>query len=482
MDRKKFIISSSFFLLGVNFLRASSLIPSDYFQSKNTDTTNISLLLKEAAELRKQSFVKKQNPIAMSRRAFFSSPMATNSSTSTADTVYAIYDKVLAKNPSEIRAYNGKRKFMLQQSEQLLDVVNMYVDGVQSNPEQALFKERTAKEYLRVLSGSAKQIKNLPYPLNDRTKLLKTIESYYEQAIRQDNTNVQFIIQLEKLRELKAIGFFEMDSRKNRQLKARKKQNKEVARRDRETLTSTDYALKIKRLKARAGDNYRLADLLISEKRYIKNLQKEKQYSKAVEEAVKYYKRNSEDVDGLKLVRLTLKKNKRYDLLESIERDNNKRQNTLWSNLALFNVLMKRVELSGSKNYTELSSLLKKSTALAEFNNEKFELKCKEFSLAIYMKSSTLPQQLVEYGWELIGLRVPYRIDRYTRLCVDYYLSIGQTDKALTAIDIMMSLNTDSELEDNILDTLKRIAEFREKAVEGQGEELIFLKQKILNA
>ncbi|WP_025125363.1 hypothetical protein [Myroides odoratimimus] len=476
MDRKKFILSSSFFLLGMNFLKASTLIPSSCFQEPIKGNTNINLLLKKAADLRKSNFVKKQNKGAMSRRMFFSSPInGTNN-------IYAIYDQILEDSPTEIRAYNGKRKLMLQESESVLDIVNMYLKGVELNSHDALFKDRLAKEYLRVLTGSFKSIKSLPSPLNNKKELLDAIEKYYVEAIALDSNNQQLLVQLEKLRELKGLGFFEVDSRKNKQLKHRKKANKALVRNENRLMTSSDHLKKIKRLNARDIDDYRNSELQLSEKKYIKSLQKEKNYAKAVEESVKYYKRNPEDVDGLKLVRITLKKNKRYDLLESIERDNNKRQNTLWSHIALFNVLMKRIELTRSKNYTELDTILLNAKKLAEFNNEKFELKCKELFLGIYKKTPSMSQQLLEYGQELVGLRVPYRIDRYTRLCVDYYMSIGEIDKALTAIDIVVSLNTDSQLEDSILDTLRRIAEFREKTIEGQDEELIFLKQKLLNA
>ncbi|MVX35319.1 hypothetical protein [Myroides sp. LoEW2-1] len=156
MDRKKFILSSSFFLVGMNFLKASSLIlPSD-FQLYNTNNLDISFLLKKAADLRKSSFEQKQDKGSMSRRMFFSSPKINTNE------IYALYDKVIEIKPFEIRAYNGKRKLMLQDSKTGVDIINMYVQGAELNGGNAIFKERLAKEYLRVLSGNRKILQTLP--------------------------------------------------------------------------------------------------------------------------------------------------------------------------------------------------------------------------------------------------------------------------------------------------------------------------------
>ncbi|WP_353102239.1 hypothetical protein [Myroides odoratus] len=476
MNRKEFILSSSLFFLGINFLRSSPLLPAVEFQLQNKKKSDVPLLLKKAADLRKKSFVYQQEKVLKSRRSLFFSP------TNNANSIYIIYDQILKENPEEIRAYNGKRKFMLQDNRTSLDVLNMYLDGAKINANNSIFLERLAKEYLRILSGSSQQLKKLPSPYNDKKKLLDSIEKYFEKAIQLDGTNEQYSVQLKKLQELKLIGFFTIDPRKNMALKAQKKERKLVQKKLEATLSSSDYQVRIKRLKDRKKDPIRMVQIANLEKKHIKKLQKEKNFSLSVERCMQYYQANPKDVDGLKLVRLTLAKNRRYDLLESIERKNVELKESFWSYIALTKVLFIRIEREGYQNFGEISTLIDKADKLAVLSNQKFEVKCRRSKLNVLVGSPNTEKELLAFGSELIGLRNRYRIDRYTRLCVEFFQSKNQSNLALMAIETVLNQDNFESDENSILVQLQHMGRYRESMSLQDNMDLEMLRQKILNA
>ncbi|EHO13611.1 hypothetical protein HMPREF9715_01149 [Myroides odoratimimus CIP 101113] len=411
----------------------------------------------------------------MSRRMFFSSP---NSGVSN---VYTIYDQILEDTPSEIRAYNGKRKLILQEGQDNRKVIEMYRQGAEKLTNHALLKERLAKEYYRVLSGNKSVLKDLPTPYNNPKDLLKSIKMFLESAKELDQDNNQISIQLDKLEELSSLGFFSSDCRVNKQIKQRTKDLRIQRRQEIAALDSTQLRKQLSKIKKRMSNLDRKKDQLITEKRYIRTLQKEKKFKDSVEQAVQYYTRNPKDIDGLKLVRITLKKNKRFDLLETIERENQKHQNSFWAKLSLIDVLLKRVEVNNKKNYSEIADLIEKLKDSGRLNREKYEIKFREIRLSVLSNQSP-EQKLLEVGGELVGISKAYKVDRFIRECVYYFENKKMRHYSIMTLNLVLKSDLLEQDNDNqLLSLIEALSEFRISDTE-QDKSILQLRDKLLNS
>lgn len=477
MNRKKFLLTSSLCFLGFNLLNSKTLTSSNSFYYKSGNTVNIPLLLKKAANLRNDQLVNGKRVVSNSlpRRSLFT--MNLSSSTSN---IYAIYDDILTNNPTEIRAYNGKRKTMLQDNVDIGSIVAMYKLADEDNPNVALIKDRLAKEYYRVLTGNKSALRELDHPYNNKEYLLNTIVFNLESAKILDPANLQYIQQLEKIDKLKGVNFFEYDSRSNLEFKASKKASKLQKKEAFEALSANVIKADISRLKSKPASSDRIKLLSKLNKRFIQVLRREKRYIEANAVAVEFYNDNKRDVDRLKLVRMTLTKGKKFDLLESVEYENDRLRNNFWSKVALYDLLLKRKLLENRNNNTQCQTVLNQLKIVSRGGNQKFEFKYREAAFKLYTNSLDGHDVLLALVQSITGIDNKYMNFRIVQLVVFYFKNRNEKDFALLAVNIVLGNVSKYEEDNPLLQQLFINAQYQKSKSLFPSNDLLLLRDGLL--
>lgn len=165
-NRRKFIINSSLTFIGLG-ISNSVLGNIVSFSSSETLVETIAQKLQRAANKRRNGNFNQAK---------------------------IIYSDVIAIDSNEIRAYDGIRKILLQNKYKELEVLQLYLTGLNNNPTNAVFKERVAKEYMRLALGNKKFVTQL----NNPQDLLVVAKQYFNQAKTANPLNAQFEKQFEK--------------------------------------------------------------------------------------------------------------------------------------------------------------------------------------------------------------------------------------------------------------------------------------------
>ncbi|MBW3518529.1 hypothetical protein [Flavobacterium sp. NKUCC04_CG] len=473
MDRKKFLISTSLLLISIKALKAQNLV-SESFLSESLNVTSIQKL-KKAAELRKKRLYNRSGS-TRTRRSLLSF------NTVNVDSITKLYDEVLSQDPSEIRAYNGKRKLLIQEGVSPKQINLLYQQGLLQNPDNPVFKERIAMQYLRLHQGNQKEVSQLPIPLNQKHLLLRESEKLLKEARFEDVGNTQYVKQLEKIDRLQNLNAFITDARDNDQLKRAKREAKVLQLELKPFSSSVDYKNNITYLQSKPYDANRALVISKIQKEYIKKLRDEKNYTLAVSEVINLYNNNKSDVDALALTRKILKKNNSFQDLEVIERDNDGLKKTFWSKLSFVDVLMKRQEIENQNRLSEIEQQLNIVRDKAVFPDQKFEADIRWLKFVCMKNGSTAKQDLLDFGNSLLGVSSAHMLDKYSRLCVKYYQDNNQNQQAIIAIGIILKNNTVPVEEDSLLLQLEELSRYRQVRSVKENRGLQNLKEKLINS
>ncbi len=93
-----------------------------------------------------------------------------------------IYNDIIAANPQEIRAYDGKRTTLLMQKNKEIQVVTMFQNAVSAFPNNPNFKFRLAREYMNLALGNKKlsnQIQNPQALLQQARQMLNQLKQLF---------------------------------------------------------------------------------------------------------------------------------------------------------------------------------------------------------------------------------------------------------------------------------------------------------------
>lgn len=434
-NRRNFISLSSLTFIGFKLLPISL-----HLFSAKKNIISISALLREAAVYRKN----KEYTNALNT-----------------------YYEVINLKSDEVRAYDGIRKIYLQSKFKELDVLQLYLDAAINNPGNIIFKERIAKEYMRLALGNKRMTQTISGDLLEMSK------NIFDEIVFLDSRNSQFIAQQEKVYRKELQEAHVTDARDNKDLKSYRKNNKTV------------YKNRFKRTDIRDLEN-KLVDMLRASpsadrdkhireiyvtllNRYHMNRDKVSLTNKIIE----FYNYNN-DESSLYLIRRLCKKNN-LAVIENIERINNERKNTFWSHITLAQVLI------NENKPNDATIILEKSEELSTTYLNKFEVKSKLIKLEILKNNFTEAKKLIlNMGNFILGISSAHYINRYTILCAKYFMAKNDYTSASEVIDIAINHN-DKKANDDILKLVIKIN--NHKVIENpiHLEDLYKFKSSIIN-
>ncbi len=453
LNRRKFIYNSTLGLIGLS-VSNSLLAKTVNFTNKSLFSTTQTILqmLTTASVKRKQGNLIEAN---------------------------AIYDQILNIEPNEIRAYDGKRKILLQEKYKELEVLILYIDGFNLNPTNLKFKERIAKEYMRLALGNKKFKNQLIQEINE--DVLQKAKYYLEQIKIEIPTDEQVEKQLEKANRKIQQNADTQDSRTNQQIKDYKKQNQISYDSRFDVLTLEEVKGKLDSLLTKTNDDYRDVHIRELYRVYIKRLKQSGNYDLAANFTKELYLFDKKDTHSLRVARSICKKDQKYDVLESIERKNDSIKKSFWSKIALFDVLHNRYKKEGVGSFTEMKSILTSAYAKKYTFYHNFEYRVREVKLAILKNNLIEAQSLLNnFADTLIGTKSAHFINKYNILCVDYYLKMDNTRYAMTVFEIALKQN-DAQLTDTFLNKLVLINKNKDDEKKIHNEMLNELRKKIFN-
>lgn len=433
-SRRNFITLSSLSIMGLKLLPLSSIV-----LTRKRNLNDIPTLLREAAVYRKNGLYKE----------------ALN-----------LYEEIIAIRSDEIRAYDGIRKIYLQSKYKELDVLQLYIDGLANNPGNSVFKERIAKEYMRLALGNKRMSQNIG------NNLLEEAKTFFDEIVISNPENIQFVVQREKVYRKISQEADIVDARENQDIKTDRKNNR-IAYKARFNNTE------IRDLEEKLTDMLE-APLSVDRNKHIREMYVTllKKYHingdkvNLTNKIVEFYNYNDDDGNSLYLIRRFCRRNE-LPIIENIEKLNNTKKNTFWSNIALAGTLIKL------NKTTEAGTYLSAAKTKSVYYSHGFEIKAKEVRNAIKRNDFANAKSLIiNFGDYILGISSSHHIDRFNILCVRYYLAKGQSSEALKVLNI--GLNIDNRVyDDPILKKVMQINRFRDDEKLVHKERLNDIKQSM---
>jgi len=430
-NRRDFIWLSSLGLVGLRLFPVAS-----FFSARKEKVNNIAEMLKIAATHRKN----KNYHVAL-----------------------LIYNEVINIQSDEIRAYDGIRKVYLQSKYRELDVLQLYIDGEIKNPNNAIFKERIAKEYTRLSLGNKKFSNTLGGNLLDQAKII------FDDIVTANTENVQFVAQRQKIYRKISQRADTVDARENQVLKISKKDNKAIYKtrfEDRNIAYLEDKLSVMLEANFSVDRKKHIGEMYVTLlRKYHKNGDKINLSNKIIE----YYNYN-DDQNSMYLIRNLCRRNK-LPIIENIEKLNNTKKNTFWSHVALIGALIKFNKTSEAQTY------LSASKTKSMYYHHEFEIKDREIKNAIQKNDLTIAKNLIlNLGEYIVGTSSAHYIDRYNLLCVKYFSKKGQSSESLKVLNIALGIDN-KNYEDSVLKKVTQINIFREDEKLVHKERLNAFKQ-----
>jgi hypothetical protein len=392
INRRKFVQSTSMVLLG-------SLIPLNTYSNiisanavdKKLSSKNLSERLKKASDLRKNGKIER------SKRKFL---------------------KIIEDYPYSIIAYDGLRKSLLQDKFQELEVLQLYEKGFALNPDNKDFKERLAKEYMRLILGNKKYSKqnyNSENLLVKSRKLFKELKEDYPE--RKEYKDL-----LKKVKRKIKQNADSVDARKNNELKTFKKyQRKKFRKRfDNENLeglqNKLDKLLNKPKNISRSKNIKELYNLIIS------SLRKEKNWREVFRYSLALYQFDKTDSKSIQKVKKYAIKTKNFDKLVEICSKNNDMKKTFWSQLSFFDSYFKRYKKEKKGNILKLQQILSELDKKITDTNQLIEVQVRSIKLSLLEKKFIKTESnLIDLGKLLSGTENCHLAVRYCVLLARFY-------------------------------------------------------------
>lgn len=392
----------------------------------------------------------------------------------------AIYNQILAIDSAEIRAYDGKRKILLQERYKELEVLNLYIGAYTLHPTNLKLKERIAKEYMRLALGNKKFKNQLLQDVNE--DVLQKAKTYLEQIKIEIPTDEQVEEQLQKAYRKIQQNADSEDARTNQLVKDYKRQKQIDYNQRFDILTTAELKEKLDALLTKTSDDYRDVHIRELYREYIKKLKQDGSYDLAANYTKELYLFDKKDTTSLRIARSTCKKDQKYDVLEAIERKNDSIKKSFWSKIALFDVLHNRYKKEGVGSLTEMNNILVIANSKKYTFYHIFEYKVREIKLAMLRNNLIQAQTLLNnFADTLICTKSAHFIDKFNLLCASYYLKMDNRKYAMTVFDIAMNQN-DTVLSDEFLKKLVLVNRDKDYEKKIHMERLIKQREKLLNS
>jgi hypothetical protein len=388
-----------------------------------------------------------------------------------------IYNQIILISPSEIRAYDGIRKLLLFQKFKELEVLQLYENGLLQNPNSAIFKSRIAKEYRNLSLGN----KKFETQLNLTEDLLIKSKNLFEEIKIENPEDFHAIIQYDNVAEKINFSASSTDARTNNQIKAKKKIHHHEHKIRFEVDSEQEIKIKLDKLLDKTSNDFRDIHVRETYRAYIKKLKLNQKFDQAAIITKELFLFDKNDTQSLKIARNVCNKDKKYDVLESIERKNDTIKKSFWSKNALLNVLIKRYSKEGVGSLSEMQSILNTTNNKKRTFYQKFEYRTSEIKLSILKNNNTITMNLLNvFADNLIGISSAHFIDKFNMLCVKYYKKINDKKTAMTVLGIALK-EKNTKISDPFLKKLIDININKETEKPIHNQRLINYRIKLMN-
>ncbi len=463
-SRRKFVSTLFLSTVGLPFLShlyGKELLFANPFPS--IDPTEVSKKLKEAADLRK------------------------NDNWNSAE---RIYQEIISQKPDEIRAYDGLKKVILRNSpNDMQKVLEMYLSGLNKNPQNALFNQRVATCYASIAQGN----KKVAQQLGGTSQLLQKALNHSKKAGELSAKNIPIAVQYKKLQKRKQFRSDSTDARDNKEFRQYRKENGKQYRRLFTGRDKTKIEANLEKLKLRENARRNLLTSAngkeMTSKRSkqisklyvasIKDLKKNQNIPQAIKKSKELYQFSGGSTNSLFMVKKFCYEYNKPEEAESILRTNHQKQNTFWSGIGLFDVLVARYKNRQISDLSEARNILSEASQKAKGPMQNFELHIRELIVNIHTKDPKTYDNLMKLADSLAGISSTHTIDRFNSLCVLYFTSLNQKDNALKVLDAALKINPQQRESSPIFEKLALVNMNRDDSKPIHRQQLFRLRNKI---
>lgn len=433
-SRRKFIISSVLSTAGLTVFSTPLSYPANFISSL-TDP-NIEALLSQAASARSNGdYVLSEN----------------------------IYNQVISLVPEEIRAYFGLRKTYLTQKHKEYNVVRLFEQAVNSNPENIRLICQLAKEYTSVALGN-KQVEQM---LNYETPLLEMAQDLYNLALSlnpedpsplargggQEDQSTEggdnggssdsiAEVGLEKVETKIDQQAGVVDARDNPSMKTQRRSHQVTFKNRFNELSDSQLASKLNTLKAKPDAQKRAKHI---KELYRLNINRKKvsdDYLGACTLAYQLHLFDKDDTNSLGLYRKLALRANQFAQLTTVMKNNDILQGTFWSKLGYFDALKRQYEASPNTTIrnsatTTINQLIHNFNLTPLMN---VELGFRKLEMSFM--NQNLPEaknNLIEIGNLLFGSLNPHDAVRFSKAYSKYFVVTQQRDLAMKFIDLLIN-------------------------------------------
>ncbi len=358
------------------------------------------------------------------------------------------YQEVLTIDPTEVRAYNGIRKILLNKKNKEFEVIQLYQQALKHIPNNLRIKRSLYNEYSKAALGNRKVLQQINIP----GRMLLHVKSKYEEMIAAYPEKKNLQKQLEKIEKYIQLNLDTENPHNNRPLKAYRKQQKKNHKKRFDVLPAQKTTLMLAELEAKPISNDRAQHIREMSKVNIKALRTEKRYSEALDASEVFLNtKNSTDPLFIKQFRDLAKQLKEYDRLLSFEIQNHTKKNTFWSATSLFDAYFKKAEKQNQSAPAIMDSLMQFMIGKMDTPYQQFEIETRKIKLELLKNNlSQAKDKIISQCLKMRGISSPHTIDRMNVIIAKYCEKNGDDDTKNLIINIAINPQSFSENDDEL--------------------------------
>lgn len=388
------------------------------------------------------------------------------------------FTSIIEDYPEEIRAYDGLRKTLLLRKYNELAVLELYQNGLSLNPNNKNFKERLAKEYMRLALGN----KKFTNQLNMSESLLIEAKRLFRELKNEYPENTAYQEQWRKVRRKINQQADYVDARGNTSIKEYKKDNKRRFRKRFRNKSISEVEEKLNELLEKPQNNERekhikeLYKILIKKSRQDENLEGAFLYARA------FYDYDKLDSRALQLVKRFAKKTENYGELIDVAEENHTIKQNFWSKLSWYDAYFLRYKKTQIGDPNSLSAMLDELEEMSQSPEHRKEFLIRKIKLGFkFNQIESSKDFLEELGNGLLGTKNLHNILLLSLLSARYYKKSGQAGAAVQVLDLALGTTTSLYINDTLSSLLFKVVSPINFEKEQHIERLTNLREKILN-
>lgn len=358
------------------------------------------------------------------------------------------YQEVLTIDPTEVRAYNGIRKILLNKKNKEFEVIQLYQQALTHLPNNLRIKRSLYNEYSKAALGNRKVLQQINIP----GRMLLHVKSKYEEMIVAYPEKKNLQKQLEKIEKYIQLNVDTQNPHNNLPLKAYRKQQKKNHKKRFDGLPAQKTTLMLAELKAKPVSDDRAQHIREMSKINIKALRTEKRYSEALDASEVFLNTiSATDPLFIKQFRDLAKQLHQYDRLLFFETKNHTTKNTFWSAVSLFDAYYRKAENQNQSAPAIMDSLMQFMIEKLDDPYQQFEIETRKIKLELLKNNlSQAKDKIITQCGKMMGISSPHSIDRMNVIIAKYCQKKGDDDTKNSIINIAINPKSYLESDDGI--------------------------------